>query len=74
MSEITAAVRQPDSFAVVTSASASDLASCMVFMKAPDPILTSSTRPSSPAASFLDRIDAVMRSRLSTVEVTSRIA
>ncbi len=49
------------------------LAPC-VFMKAPDPHFTSSTSASSPAASFFDRIEAVIRSMLSTVPVTSRIA
>ena len=43
-------------------------------MKAPEPNFTSMTRPSSPAASFFDKIEAVMRSMDSTVAVTSRMA
>jgi hypothetical protein len=43
-------------------------------MKAPDPHFTSRTSASNPADSFFDRIDAVIRSMLSTVDVTSRIA
>ena len=43
-------------------------------MKAPVPSLTSSTSASRPAASFFDRIEAVIRSIDSTVAVTSRIA
>ena len=43
-----------------------------VFMNAPRPTLTSSTRPSIPSASFLLMIDAVMSGMLSTVAVTSR--
>ena len=42
--------------------------------KAPLPNLTSSTSPSRPAASFLERMEAVIKSTLSTVAVTSRIA
>ena len=42
-------------------------------MKAPVPALTSRTSASSPAASFFDRIEAVMRSIDSTVPVTSRM-
>ena len=51
-----------------------DLAALGDFIKAPLPHLTSKIRPCNPAASFLDRIEAVIKSRLSTVEVTSRIA
>jgi hypothetical protein len=43
-------------------------------MKAPVPSFTSSTSASRPAASFFERIDAVIRSIDSTVPVTSRIA
>ena len=60
--------------AEVGCAIAGATASASVFMNAPDPHFTSSTSPSSPAASFFDRIDAVMRSMLSTVPDTSRIA
>jgi len=42
-------------------------------MKAPFPVFTSITSASSPAASFLERIDAVMSGIDSTVAVTSRI-
>ena len=45
-----------------------------VGMKAPEPVFTSMTRPCSPAASFFDRIEAVMSATNSTVAVTSRIA
>jgi hypothetical protein len=43
-------------------------------MKAPLPTLTSSTSDCSPAASFFDRIEAVISGIDSTVAVTSRIA
>ena len=43
-------------------------------MNAPLPNFTSIANPSSPAASFFDRIDAVMSGTDSTVAVTSRIA
>ena len=43
-------------------------------MNAPLPNVTSITRPWSPAASFLDRIDPVISGIDSTVPVTSRIA
>ena len=43
-------------------------------MKAPLPVFTSITSPSSPAASFLERIEAVISGMDSTVAVTSRIA
>ncbi len=43
-------------------------------MKEPLPSLTSSTSDRSPAASFFDRIDAVISGTESTVAVTSRIA
>ena len=43
-------------------------------MKAPEPVLTSITRACSPAASFFDRIEAVMSAIDSTVAVTSRMA
>ena len=42
-------------------------------MKAPEPVLTSRTSASRPAASFFDRIEAVIRSINSTVPVTSRM-
>ena len=43
-------------------------------MKAPEPLFTSITSAESPAASFFDRIEAVMSGIDSTVAVTSRIA
>ncbi len=43
-------------------------------MNAPVPVFTSITSPSSPAASFFDRIEAVMSGIDSTVAVTSRMA
>ena len=74
MSVISAAVRRPAPSATVTMLSARARASGRPTMKAPEPCLTSITSPSSPAASFFDRIEAVIRSRDSTVPVTSRIA
>ncbi len=43
-------------------------------MKAPEPVFTSMTSASNPAASFFDRIEAVINPIDSTVAVTSRIA
>ena len=43
-------------------------------MNAPSPVLTSSTRPSIPSASFFDRIDAAISGIDSTVAVASRSA
>jgi hypothetical protein len=43
-------------------------------MNAPDPHFISKTKPSKPAASFFDNIEAVIRSKLSTVDVTSLTA
>ncbi len=57
-----------------TSELANARASSSVFMNAPRPTFTSSTRPSMPSASFLERIDAVMSGMDSTVAVTSRRA
>ncbi len=74
MSVKSARLGQPAPVAVSTSARASATASSSRAMKAPEPAFTSSTSPSSPAASFFDRIDAVIRSTLSTVPVTSRTA
>ena len=74
MSVISARVGQPAPVATSTSASASARASCSVAMKAPEPVFTSRTSASRPAASFFDRIEAVMRSIDSTVPVTSRMA
>ena len=46
----------------------------MLAMKAPEPVLTSMTSASTPAARFFDRIEAVIKGIDSTVAVTSRIA
>ena len=67
MSVISATVRRPAPFATATMLSASARASRRLAMKAPEPCFTSMTSPSSPAASFFDRIEAVIRSRDSTV-------
>ena len=74
MSVTSARVAHPAPVDTSTSACASARAASTSAMKAPFPALTSSTSPSSPAASFFDRIDAVIRSSDSTVPVTSRIA
>ena len=74
ISVISAVVMQPAPWAVVTRARAKASACSSVFIKAPEPHFTSKTSASNPAASFLDRIEAVIRSMLSTVPVTSRMA
>ena len=74
MSVSTALVGSPAPTATSTSASASSWASSRLVMNAPFPNFTSIANPSSPAASFFDRIDAVMSGTDSTVAVTSRIA
>ena len=74
MSVIRAWVGRPACWATWTMESARRRASLSVGMKAPEPVLTSRTRPFSPAASFFDRIEAVMSGIDSTVAVTSRMA
>ena len=74
MSVINATVGRPAPRATATRLSASSRAASSEGRKAPEPTLTSRTRPVSPAASFFDRIEGVMRSSVSTVAVTSRIA
>jgi hypothetical protein len=74
MSVRRALVGRPAPFATSTRLSASARASSALLMKAPEPNFTSMTRPWRPAASFFERIDAVMRSIDSTVAVTSRMA
>ena len=69
-----AAVLQPVPFAPLTKERASVRASEGSLINAPFPILTSRTKPSKPAASFFERMEAVIRSILSTVEVISRMA
>src|SRR6266404_1139720 len=59
---------------VSTSNSARFAASSIFFMKAPDPVFTSSTSASIPSANFLLMMDAQISAGLSTVPVTSRRA
>src|SRR5688500_14295288 len=74
MSVSSATVGRPAPPATSTSARASSSAAARSAMKAPEPNLTSITSASSPAASFLDRIEATIRGIDSTVPVASRIA
>jgi hypothetical protein len=74
MSVSQATVRSPAVPATVTRLSASACAVSRVPAKAPEPTFTSMTRASMPAASFFERIDAVMSGTDSTVAVTSRTA
>jgi hypothetical protein len=74
MSVISALVRKPAPFATATKLAASSLADAWSAMKAPEPVFTSSTKPCSPAASFLERMEAVISGTDSTVAVTSRMA
>ena len=53
---------------------ASALASASCFIKAPDPVLMSRTRPSMPSASFFDMIEDAISGRDGTVPVLSRRA
>ena len=53
---------------------ASSVASSRVFMKAPDPTLTSRTSDPVPSAIFLLMIELAMSGMASTVPVTSRRA
>ena len=69
-----AVVLRPAPVATSTRLDASAAASRGRSMKAPLPTLTSRTSEPRPAASFLDRIDAVIRGTDSTVAVTSRMA
>ena len=74
MSVMSETVGRPASVATVAMLVASSRAAFSVGMKAPEPVFTSMTRPCSPAASFFDRIEAVMSATDSTVAVTSRMA
>ena len=74
MSVMRALVFSPAPLATSTRLFASVRASSISAMNAPEPVFTSSTRPCSPAASFFDRIEAVMSGTDSTVAVTSRMA
>ena len=74
MSVSSATVGRPAATATSTSARASARASSISLMKAPLPCLTSMTRPPSPAASFLDRIEETISGIASTLPVASRMA
>ena len=74
MSVIRAEVLVPAPLATLTMERASLRASSMLSIKAPLPHFKSITRYSSPAASFLERIEAVISSIDSTVPQTSRMA
>ena len=74
MSVMSALVFMPAPLATATRLSASARDSSRFSMKAPVPVFTSRTRPARPAASFFDRIEAVISGIDSTVAVTSRMA
>jgi len=74
MSVRNASVRTPARVPMATIDRASASACPRSFMKAPSPLLTSSTRALLPSASFLLMIDAEISGILSTVAVTSRSA
>ena len=74
MSVMTPTMRLPIAVPVLTRLRARASARSGVFMKAPGPDLTSKTRASAPSATFLERMEAVMRGMDSTVAVTSRRA
>ena len=74
MSVSTAEVGRPASWPRPTMVRASCSADPRSFMNAPEPTLTSSTRPPAPSAIFLDMIDEAISGMASTVPVTSRSA
>lgn len=74
MSVSSATVRTPLSVPSATMVEASSRASSMVFMKAPEPTLTSRTSAPVPSAIFLDMIELAISGIASTVPVTSRSA
>ena len=74
ISVINARVAIPAPLPTATKLCAKARAVSGVSANAPLPNFTSRIRDCTPAASFLDRIEAVIRSMLSTVPVTSRIA
>ena len=74
MSVISARVRRPAPPATSTMLRASSWPNSGVAAKAPLPHLMSIARPCSPAASFFDRMLAVISGTLSTVAVMSRTA
>ena len=74
MSVSTAVVRRPCAAPMSTIVAASSRARSAVFMNAPEPDFTSSTRPSVPSAIFLLMIELAISGIDSTVPVTSRRA
>ena len=74
MSVSSATVVTPAPVPSRTMVSASSRASASVFMKAPEPTLTSSTSAPVPSAIFLLMIDDAISGMISTVPVTSRSA
>ena len=72
MSVIKACDFTPSELPVVTRARASSLARSCSRMNAPDPVLTSMTIASSPAAPFLEMIEATIKGIASMVAVASR--
>ena len=74
MSLTTAAIRRPAAVPMSTIARARASAESRSCMNAPEPVLTSRTMTSAPAASFLDMMLLAISGRLGTVLVTSRRA
>ena len=74
MSVMSATIFLPMRSPVSTMSLARWTESFSVFMNAPLPVFTSSTRPSMPSANFLLMMEAQIRLGLSTVAVTSRRA
>ena len=74
MSLTSAVAGRPAAAATRTRLPASARASATSLMNAPWPVFTSSTSARTPAASFFERMLAVISGTDSTVAVTSRIA
>lgn len=74
ISVIRATVRRPTWLPMRTISRARARESSKVFIKAPEPIFTSSKMASAPAAIFLDMMLEAISGKLSTVAVTSRKA
>ena len=74
MSVMRAEKRRPLRLPMRTMSSASLRDFSGVSMMAPEPVLTSSTTTSQPAASFFERMEETTSGRQSTVSVTSRRA
>ena len=73
--KVTSAImRRPASQPMRTMVCASSMLASVVCISAPAPVLTSSTTPCAPLASFLLTMLEAMSGRLSTVAVTSRSA